>query len=446
VSEIDVAQRPVELLQRLIRFDTSNPPGGERACIEWAQQLLEACGCAVRIVAQDRERPNLIARLRGDGRAPALLLQGHVDVVPATGKWSRPPFSGDLVDGYVWGRGALDMKGGVAMMLAAFLQAAEADTRPPGDVVLCLLSDEEAGGDYGARFVVENHPELFEGVRYAIGEFGGFTMDVAGRRFYPMMVAEKQLCSLRATLRGPAGHGSLPVRGGAMGRLGRLLAALDRRRLPVHITPAARSMIEAIAADAPPATRIPLRALLRPRLTDTILDRLGNRAKVFDPLLHNTASATVVRGGHVHNVIPGEVSLDLDCRLLPGFGPEDVTQELRTLAEVEMDVAILRYDPGPPAPDMTLFDTLAGILRELDPTGRPVPLLMPAVTDGRFFARLGIQTYGFLPMQLPEEMRFMELVHAEDERIPVDAVEFGTSAIRRLLVRFADATSVATGT
>jgi acetylornithine deacetylase/succinyl-diaminopimelate desuccinylase-like protein len=445
MSEIEIDHQPAELLQRLIRFDTSNPPGGERACIEWAQQLLEASGCSVQIVARDPERPNLIARLRGEGRAPGLLLQGHVDVVPAQGKWSRPPFGGEVADGYVWGRGALDMKGGVAMMLAAFLKAAEADTPPPGDVVLCLLSDEEAGGDYGARFVVESHAELFDGIRYAIGEFGGFTLDVAGRRFYPIMVAEKQLCSLRAILRGPAGHGSLPVRDGAMGRLGRLLAALDRGRLPVHVTPVVRSMIEAVAAEAPPATRLPLQALLRPPLTDTVLGRLGDRAKLFDPLLHNTASATVVRGGHAHNVIPSEVSVDLDCRLLPGFGPDDVSQELRALAGVEIGFEILRYDPGPPAPDMTLFDPLGGILRELDPAARPVPLLLPAVSDARFFARLGIQTYGFLPMQLPEEMRFMELVHAEDERIPVDSLEFGTAAIRRLLERFGQAMPVTAG-
>ena len=432
--------RPAELLQRLIRFDTSNPPGKERACIEWIHQLLEASGCTIHVVGQDPERPNLIARLQGAGRAPALLMQGHVDVVPATGSWSRPPFGGEIADGYIWGRGALDMKGGVAMMLAAFLQAADTETLPPGDVVLCLLSDEEAGGDYGARFVVEKHAQLFDGVRYAIGEFGGFAMDMAGRRFYPIMVAEKQLCSLRATLRGPAGHGSLPVRGGAMGHLGRLLAALDRERLPVHITPAVRSMILAIAREAPPATRIPLRALLRPSLTDAVLKTLGDRAKLFDAQLHNTASATVVRGGYAHNVIPGEVSVDLDCRLLPGFGAEDVVGELRNLARAEIDFEVLRFDPGPPSPDMTLFDTLGGILRELDPAGRPIPLLLPAVTDARFFARLGIQTYGFLPMKLPDEMRFMELVHAEDERIPVDSVDFGTSAIRRLLERFGEAT------
>jgi acetylornithine deacetylase/succinyl-diaminopimelate desuccinylase-like protein len=431
---------PVELLQRLIRFDTSNPPGNERPCIEWARDLLEQTGCSVRIVARDAERPSLVARLAGEGRAPGLLLQGHVDVVPAEGTWSHPPFGGEVADGYVWGRGALDMKGGVAMMIDAFLRAAEAGVPPPGDLVLCLLSDEEGGGDFGARFVVEQHAELFDGVRFAIGEFGGFTMDVAGRRFYPIMVAEKQLCSLRATLRGPAGHGSLPIRNGAMGRLGRLLSGLDRRRLPVHVTPVVRSLIEAIAREAPPATRLPLQALLRPRLTDRVLDRLGDRGRLFDAQLHNTASATVVRGGYAHNVIPGEVSVDLDCRLLPGFRPDDVFRELRALAGVEIEFEVVRYDPGPPAPDQTLFDTLAGILHELDPQARPVPLLLPGVTDGRFFARLGIQTYGFLPMQLPPEMRFLELVHGKDERIPVDALEFGTSAIRRLLERLGERT------
>jgi acetylornithine deacetylase/succinyl-diaminopimelate desuccinylase-like protein len=429
-------ERPAELLQRLIRFDTSNPPGNERPCIEWIADVVREVGIEPQILARDPARPNLIARLPGDGAAPPLVLQGHVDVVPATGAWSRSPFGGEIVDGYVWGRGALDMKGGVAMMLAAFLRAAAADTSPPGDVVLCVVGDEETGGDLGARLLVEEHAELFDGARFAIGEFGGFSLKLMGRRFYPVMVAEKQLCRVRATLRGRAGHGSLPVRHGAMGRLGRLLAALDRHRLPVHVTPVVRSMIEAIAAEVPAPAGVPLRALLRPRVADRVLDVLGDRAGFFDPLLHNTASPTIVEGGQMPNVVPGEVSLVLDCRLLPGFGPDDVFAELRASAGVEMELEVLRFDPGPPAPDMALFDTLAGILRELDPAGRPIPLLLPAVSDGRFFARLGIQTYGFLPMQLPREMRFMDLIHAEDERIPVESLEFGTTAIRRLLERF----------
>jgi acetylornithine deacetylase/succinyl-diaminopimelate desuccinylase-like protein len=436
VSDSAIQDRPVEILQRLLRFDTSNPPGNEGECVSWIRELLEDLGCEVRIVARDPARPNLIARLPGRGEAPPLLLQGHVDVVAAGGSWRHPPFAGEIHDGYVWGRGALDMKGGVAMMLAAFMRAKASGASPAGDVVLCVLADEEAGSDLGADFLVREHPELFSGVRYSIGEFGGFTMQLAGRRFYPIMVAEKQVCWTRATMRGPAGHGSLPIRGGATGKLARLLHQLDRRRLPVHVTPAARSMVEAIAAQLPAPVAVPLRGLLTPSLTDRLLDLLGARGRVLDPLLHNTASATVLRGGEKINVIPGEVSVELDCRLLPGFGPDDLFAELRALAGVEMEFEVLRHDPVAAEPDLSMFPMLAQILRELDPAARPIPMLLPAVTDGRFFSRLGIQTYGFLPMQLPEDMAFMELIHAQDERLPAAAIEFGTQAIGRVLERF----------
>jgi acetylornithine deacetylase/succinyl-diaminopimelate desuccinylase-like protein len=436
IGEQALQDQPVELLRQLLRFDTSNPPGDERACIEWIKGLLEGLGCEVRIVAERPERPNLIARLVGRGVSPPLLLQGHVDVVAARGEWQHEPFAGDLADGYVWGRGALDMKGGVAMLLAAFMRAKASGVQPPGDVILCLLADEEAGSPLGAEYVVREHAELFEGVRYSIGEFGGFTMDVAGRRFYPIMVAEKQVCWTRATLRGPAGHGSMPIRGGAMGRLGRLLHRLDRRRLPVHVTPVARSMIGAIADDVPVALAMPLRGLLVPTLTDRLLDAFGERGRIFDPLLHNTVSATIVGGGEKINVIPDSVSLELDGRLLPGYTPEDLFAELRALAGVEMDFEVARHDPVAGEPDMTLFDTLAGALRELDPAAKAIPMLLPGVTDGRFFSKLGIQTYGFLPMQLPPELPFMQLIHAADERLPADAVEFGTAAIGRVLERF----------
>jgi acetylornithine deacetylase/succinyl-diaminopimelate desuccinylase-like protein len=428
--------RPAELLQQLLRFDTSNPPGNERECISWIQRLLEGLGCEVRIFAREPERPNLIARIAGRGVSAPLLLQGHVDVVAALGEWLHEPFAGELADGYVWGRGALDMKGGVAMMLAAFMRAKARGVQPPGDVILCLLADEEAGSDYGADFLVREHPELFEGVRYSLGEFGGFTMDLAGRRFYPIMVAEKQVCWLRATLRGPAGHGSMPVRGGAMGKLGRLLRRLDTRRLPVHVTPVVRSTVEAIAGEVPAALALPLKGLLVPTLTDRLLDAFGERGRLFDPLLHNTASPTVIGGGEKVNVIPGEVSVELDGRLLPGFEPDRLFAELRALSGVEMELEVTRYDPVVAQPDLALFETLAATLRELDPAAKPIPLLLPGVTDGRFFSRLGIQTYGYLPMQLPPDMPFMQLIHAENERLPAEAVEFGTSAIERVLERF----------
>ena len=431
-----IESRPVELLQRLLRFDTSNPPGNESECIDWIRELLEGIGCECRILSLDPLRPSLVARIAGRGTAAPLLLQGHVDVVAARGDWRHEPFAGELHDGYVWGRGALDMKGGVAMMLAAFMRAKVSGVQPPGDVILCVLADEEAGSDLGASFLVREHPELFAGVRYALGEFGGFTMQLAGRRFYPIMVAEKQVCWTRATIRGPAGHGSLPVRGGAMGKLGRALHRLDARRLPVHVTPVTRSMIEAIAAEVPSALALALRAMLKPRLTDRVLDGFGDRARSFDPLLHHTASATIVSGGEKINVIPGEIALKIDCRLLPGYEPQDIFAELRALTGVDMELEVVRFDPGASEPDLGLFATLADALRELDPTAKPVPLLLPAVTDGRFFSRLGIQTYGYLPMQLPEDMAFMELIHAENERLPAESMEFGTLAIGRVLERF----------
>ncbi len=435
-TETPLQDRPAELLARLLRFDTSNPPGGERECIAWIAGLLEELGCEVKIVAKDPERPSLVARLAGAGTSPPLLLQGHVDVVAARGAWTHPPFAGELADGYLWGRGALDMKGGVAMMLAAFMRAVSGGARPPGDVVLCLMADEEAGSALGAEFLVREHPELFEGVRYSIGEFGGFRMQIAGRSFYPVMVAEKQVCWTLATTRGRAGHGSMPVAGGAIGSLGRLLAGIDGKRLPVHVPAVTRMMVEAIGAELPPQLAVPLRGLLRPRITDRVLDVLGERGRLFDPLLHNTVSATIVRGGEKINVIPEEASVELDIRLLPGSSPEQVFGELRALTGVEMELELIRHDPAPAVPDMALFERLAGVLRELDSAAIPVPMLLPGVTDGRFFSQLGIQTYGFLPMQLPADLRFMELIHAPDERLPVEAVEFGTSAIERVLARF----------
>jgi len=428
---------PTELLARLLRFDTSNPPGNERACIDWIRGLLQELGCEVRVLAAEPERPNLIARLPGEGSSPPLLLQGHVDVVAARGSWSHPPFAGEQHDGYIWGRGALDMKGGVAMMLAAFMRAKAAGSRPPGDVILCLMADEEAGSALGAEFLVREHPELFDGVRFAVGELGGFRMEVAGRSFYPVMVAEKQVCWTLATLRGRAGHGSMPVRGGAMASLGQLLSGIDSRRMPVHVPAVTRMMIDEIATELPASLSVPLRGLLRPRLTDRLLDALGDRGRLFDPLLHNTVAATIVRGGEKINVIPDEVTVELDIRLLPGSSPEQAFAELRALTGLgQLEFELVRHDPAPAQPDMTMFGTLAELLRELDAQAKPVPLLLPGVTDGRFFSQLGIQTYGFLPMQLPPDLRFLELIHAEDERLPAAAVEFGTGAIERLLERF----------
>lgn len=428
---------PVALLQQLIRFDTTNPPGNEAACVGYIRGLLEDAGIASTLLEKVPGRPNLIARLPGEGKAPPLLLQGHVDVVPTVDQpWSVPPFEGRLQDGWVWGRGALDMKAGVAMFVSAFLKAKQEGRALPGDVILCMLSDEEAGGDAGAKFLVEEHPALFQNVKYALGEFGGFTMQVGKQRYYPIQVAEKLICWLRLTVRGPAGHGSMPLKNGAMAKMGALLQRLEAQPFPIHITPVVRLMVEGLAAGQPFPTGPILRGLLKPAMTDRVLKVMGTSAATFRPLVRNTVSPTIIRGGDKINVHPARVSLELDCRLLPGFTPDQMIAELQPVAGPDAEFEIIRYDAGIGQPDMGLFDTLSGVLREADPGGRPIPLLLPAVTDGRFFARLGIQTYGFTPMSLPADFSFQSLIHAADEQIPADAVRFGANAVYSVLQRF----------
>lgn len=431
-----IYEHPAQLLQNLIRFNTTNPPGHELACIQYIQSVLEEVGIAATVLAKDPQRPNLVARIKGRGEAAPLLLQGHVDVVTTAHQdWHYPPFEGVEAEGFIWGRGALDMKGGVAMMLSAFARARAENPAPPGDVILTVLSDEEVGGEHGARYLVENHAHLFEGVRYALGEVGGFTMHLGGKRFYPIQVLEKQCSTIQATLRGPAGHGSLPLHGGAMAKLGLLLQQLDSQRLPVHIVPVVELMIRGIAGAMPEPLKTLLLQLLNPEQTDGVLDMLGNVGETLDALLHNTVNATIVRGGEQFNVIPSQVVVQMDGRLLPGFTQQEMLNELQSVVGDEMELEMTYFDPGQAEADLGLYEMLAQILRESDPEGIPIPYMMPAVTDGRHFARLGIQTYGFLPIKLPEDFNFLSTIHAANERIPIEAMQAGSDAVYQALQR-----------
>lgn len=429
---------PVQLLQTLIRFDTSNPPGNEGPIIRYLDGILRAYGVETTILAKDDNRPNLIARLPGTGEAPPLILQGHVDVVPVTGQeWTRPPFAADLHDGYVWGRGALDMKGGVAMLVCAFLSMCHSDQKPRGDIILCLLSDEERRSRYGARFLVEEHPERFANVKYSIGEFGGFPMTIAGAKCYPIQIAERVGCQLKMVLRGPGGHGAMPLRNGAMASLGRTLTQLNSNSLPIHITPPAQLMIEGIADACGGPAAFLLRQLLNPKRTESVLKLLGPRLSVLEPMLRNTVNATVIETDASINVIPSEVTLKLDGRMLPGITPEQMIEELREIVGNSAEITQIDQGvPGPDQPDMSLFPLLTDILCELDHDAKPVPFMMPAVTDGRWFAKLGIQNYGFLPLNLSESFNFTAYIHAADERVPVESIQFGTQALTMLLHRY----------
>jgi acetylornithine deacetylase/succinyl-diaminopimelate desuccinylase-like protein len=426
---------PVELLRDLIRFDTTNPPGNEEACVAHIETLLRDHGIESERYEKAPGRPNLIARHAGANGGPPLVLQGHVDVVTTAGQqWSRPPFAAEVADGYVWGRGALDMKSGVAMMVSAFLAAHESGSPTP--LVLVILADEENGGDVGARFLAEEHPDVFGGARHALGEFGGATQWIAGRRFYPIQVAEKQMCWLRARVRGTGGHGALGVKGGAMRKLGDVLRTLDRKQPPVHVTPVVREWISQMAAAVPRPQALLLQRLLDPRTSDLAVRALGSRGRLLSRVLRNTVSPTIVHGGDKINVIPSEIELQLDGRLLPGFTPDDLLGELRQLVGDGIEFEVIRHDPGPPDADLSFYEPLAQILRELDPECVPVPMLQAGVTDARFLSRAGIQTYGYLPLALPEDFEPFPLIHNADERVPVDALTFGVEAISRAITRY----------
>lgn len=426
---------PVELLQTLVRFDTTNPPGNEAACINYLNGLFKQAGFAAAILGRTAERTNLVARLPGRGESPPVVWQAHVDVVTtAKQTWQHPPFAAGIADGFMWGRGTLDDKGAVAMMTVALLRAKAQGIVPPGDIIFTALADEEAGAEYGAKFLVEQHPEQFTGARFAIGEGGGVSITMGGKKFYVIMLAEKQLCAIQLTMRGRAGHGSVPLRGQAMAKLARALHILDRKRLPVHITPTVRQMITGISDALPFPQNLVLRQLLTPALTDRVLDMLGDKGEQLGASLHNTASPTIVRGGEKFNVIPGEITLGLDGRLLPGFSPDDMVRELRALLGDDVDIAVARYEPGPEPADMERYAVLADIVRAADPEGIPVPYLVSGVTDARHFAKLGIQSYGFIPMQIPDEL--IKTIHAADERIPVASIEWGTQVLLETLKRF----------
>lgn len=432
-----IYQRPAELLQHLIRFNTTNPPGEERECVTYINHLLKSVGIKTHLLSRDAHRPNLVARLTGRKGMSPLLIYGHVDVVPADASgWTHPPFEGVMEDGCVWGRGAVDMKGPIAMMVSAFMRAQVENIQLPGDVVLCIVSDEENLGEYGSRFLVEHHPELFKGIRYALGEVGGFSLYVGGKRFYPIEIAQKQKCGIRAIVTGPSGHGSSHLCGGAMAKLGALLQRLDTCRLPVHVTQAAELMIHSMANELSFPNSWILRKLLNPRWTDFLMKALGKKLDVFVPMFHNTVNATVVKGGERINVIPHEIEVQMDVRLLPGQDPDDVIRELRPIVGPEVKLELMFYDRGPDTHDMGMYDTLAAIIKEADPEGIPVPLLLTGSTDARFFSRLGIQTYGFMPMQLPEDLPFNKLFHSEDERIPVDTLVFGAEALYKAMQVF----------
>ena len=434
--DLAVAQDEAEeLLVALLRVDTTNPPGNERPAAEIVAEALRADRLDPRIIESAPGRANLVCRIRGTGTSAPLLLSGHLDVVPAdASRWRQGPFSGARADGCIWGRGAVDMKGFVAQATTVLRMLAREGAKPERDIVLAAVADEEAGCDKGSRFLVDHHPELVR-AEYALGEVGGFTMHLLGRRFYPIQFAEKGIAWMRGRAFGTPGHGSMPDASSAVVQLGQAIAKLGSEPLPVHSTPALAHFLEALARELPPPARFVLPLLLQPRLAPALLGRVfadpGQR-RAFAALLSNTATPTVVRAGEKVNVIPAEGTVEIDGRLLPGQTAEDLVREVRALVGPDLVLEVIKTQPPTQSTiDTPLFRALGDAVRKHDPGAHPVPYLIPGFTDATSWSRLGTHCYGFSPLRIEADsgLVFTKMFHGDDERVPVAGFRWGVEVL-----------------
>lgn len=430
----------VDVVSRLIRFDTTNTgepetTQGEAECAHWvAAQLAEVGYEPEYLESGGPGRGNVFARLKGaDSSRGALLIHGHLDVVPAEpADWSVHPFSGAIEDGYVWGRGAVDMKDMVGMMIVVARQLKRAGIVPPRDLVFAFVADEEHGGRYGAHWLVDNRPDLFEGVTEAIGEVGGFSLTVprpdgGERRLYLIETAEKGLSWMRLTARGPAGHGSMAHDQNAVTAVAEAVARLGRHHFPLVPTDTVLQFLAALSEE----TGLPFDPG-SPDLEGTI-EKLGPMARMLKAVLHDTANPTMLKAGYKANVIPATAEAVVDCRILPGrkaafeaevdelIGPDVSREWIRNLDSYETTF------------DGDLVDAMNDALLALDPDARTVPYMLSGGTDAKAFARLGIRCFGFSPLRLPPELDFSSLFHGVDERVPIDALRFGTEVLAHFL-------------
>ncbi len=432
----------VRHLQALLRCDTINPPGNEHLVTTYLRAQLEAEGIECQIIEPQPGRTSIWARLPGSGTARPLLLVGHADVVPVEReRWSVDPFGGEIRDGFIYGRGAVDMKDMVALeltLLRHFARQARAGSAPlDRDLIMLVVADEEAGGEHGMRWIVDHRPELVD-AEYALNEGGGMGIELGGHRFYLCEAAQKG--GFRVTLRatGRPGHAAVPHNQSAVVFLARAIARLGAMPLPMHVTATAERFIRTIAAQLAPVQRVGLQQVLNPLLSEQALRLLPDSATAdgLRAMLHNTASTTILHGGSALNVIPSEASAEVDVRVIPGQTPAAVQREIELrigdpAVAVEVHPNSLGYEMRFDTP---LFAAIQSAIAKHDPGTTVVPYLFPAMSDSRFLAPLGVIPYGFVPHR-PEAgvPPVQSLAHGHDERVSVANIDFGVRVLHDVI-------------
>ncbi|MBI5496564.1 MAG: M20/M25/M40 family metallo-hydrolase [Deltaproteobacteria bacterium] len=430
----------LETLKALLRVDTTNPPGNETPAAQLLAERFSGAGLEPRLLHKEPGRDNVVVRLKGQGAGPPLLLTAHLDVVPAErDRWTVPPFDAVVQDGWLWGRGAIDMKHMAAMSAHVLLALQEEGVALKRDVIFAGVADEEAGCAAGSRFLVDQHADLVR-AEYALGEVGGFPLDIGPVRYWPIQVAEKGAVRLTLTARGDPGHGSMPHGQQAVLRLAAALASLGGARLPLHVTPPVYRFIAEVARRQPIPAKLVLPLLLHEKTAPPVLDRAipPHLRDGFAALLADTVSATVLRAGERVNVIPSFATAQVDGRTLPGHTGATLAEEVRDRVGAEIEITIDSDEPPTVFPaDTPLFTVLAETLREADPNGVPVPYMIPGYTDAKAWARLGTTCYGFAPTRFPAgSVAFNKLYHGHDERVHVDGFLWGFGVLYRAVKRW----------
>ena len=425
----------VRICQELIRIDSSNYGDGradESEAAAYVVGLLREVGLEPVVVESAPGRPSVFARLTGaDPSLPALCVHGHLDVVPANAPdWQVDPFGGIERDGCIWGRGAVDMKGMNAMILATVRHLIRTGTIPPRDLVIGFFADEEAGGELGSHYVVDNHPEIFAGVGEAISEVGGYSVTLTGAdgvptRAYLLQTAEKGIAWLRLTATGRAGHGSVPNPDNAIVHLAQAIERIAAHKWPREYIASVRELLDGLSALTG--------TTWSDEDLDELLEHLGGAAGFVRGTLSDTANVTMLDAGYKHNVIPQQAHANIDCRFLPGH-EDDLMDTIRTLAGEHVEVEVLHRDISLDAPfSGPLVCAMVDALRSEDPEAEVLPYCLSGGTDNKALSLLGITGYGFAPLRLPKDLDFAPMFHGIDERVPIESLHFGVTVLGRLL-------------
>ena len=435
----DVEREVTQHLQNLIRIDTTNPPGNELPAAQYLADVFQREGIAAQVLESAPGRGNVVARLKGDGSERPLLLMSHIDVVPAEAdKWDFSPFCGDVTDGFVCGRGAVDTKNLTAVQLVLMLLLKREGVALKRDVIFAATADEEVGGLAGMGWLVEQHPELVD-AEYAINEGGGYGLDVGGRRVYVCQSAEKGVCWMKLTVKGKPGHASTPKGDNAVAILAESVARLARARLPFHVIPTVRQFVQQLAKMLPFPQSVVLPLALNP-LFEPLVAKALTKQEMIGPLLRasvrNTATPTVLNAGSKTNVIPSVAEAQVDGRLIPGQTPEDLFREIRPYLDKRVEISLILTSEPTESGYQTPFYTILGeVLAEEDAGAVMIPFMITGSTDGRFLAKRGVKVYGFCPMKQDCDQSPLEMAHGHNERISVANLGFGTRVLYKATLR-----------